>query len=92
MVFGKTIPYDIKITPTMNNGFIVKVGCATLVFSDNEGLLQFLREYLADPKKLEKEYNLANHANGPEPASMVDDCDCEAPQGNTVEVRPSSRG
>lgn len=83
MVFGKSIPYDINIKPTMNNGFIVKAGCATLVFSDKEGLLQFLQEYLSDPKKVEKEYNEANR-NRVE-AAQQEPCDEEsAPTGSCV--------
>jgi hypothetical protein len=73
MDFGKSIPYDINVKPTTNKGFIVKVGCATLAFSDSEGLLQFLREYLANPEKVEKEYNEAN-GNRPVAEAPVEGC------------------
>ena len=35
------------------NGFIAKVGCQTLVYSDRKTLLDDLDAYMADPKKKE---------------------------------------
>ena len=38
------------------NGFIVNVGCQTLVFEDYERLLVELRRYFISPEVTEKEY------------------------------------
>ena len=56
MEFGKALPYDIKITPTHNKGFIVKVGCCTAVFTDKKSLIGALDEYLSDPSGIEQLY------------------------------------
>jgi len=56
MEFKKAISYEINISPTPNNGFIVKVGCATLAFSDWRDLINALTEYFKDPEGVEKEY------------------------------------
>lgn len=39
------------------NGFIVDVGCQTLVFENQTMLLAQLDKYLTDPQKAEKEFN-----------------------------------
>ena len=57
IVFGSPIPYDIRITGSSNQGFIVTVGCATLTFTDKEEMIHAIREYLNDPKGVEKVYN-----------------------------------
>jgi len=55
--FGRAIEHKIIIEPTSNKGFYVRVGCGRFSFSNNEDLLQGLRDYLVNPEKLEKEYN-----------------------------------
>jgi len=55
--FGKAVPYDIVIKPSHNKGFVVRVGCARLVFTDPHELVDALREYLEDPEAVEKRYN-----------------------------------
>ena len=45
----------IKIKPA-HNGYIVKVGCKTLVFTSRKKLVKKLARYLADPDKVEREY------------------------------------
>ena len=57
MEFKKAIPYDIVISASPNNGFLVKVGCVTLPYTDPEILGKDLAEYLKDPKAVEKQYN-----------------------------------
>ena len=57
MKLGKVIQYEIKITPSMNFGFMVKVGCGRFAFSSKEDMLKTLTEYLDEPEKFEKEYN-----------------------------------
>lgn len=57
MKLGKVIKYKITIEPTLNNGFIVKVGCGLFGYSSSGNLLNALDEYLKNPEKFEKEYN-----------------------------------
>jgi len=57
MKFKKSIPYEITITPTPNEGFILKVGCVTVVYAGWTNLIQDLTEYFAEPEKVEKQYN-----------------------------------
>lgn len=71
MKLGRFIKYDIVIQASANNGFIARVGCATLVFADDESLLAGLREYLDDPDGHEKEYNrLRLWGNEPTPDAV----------------------
>ncbi len=49
---------NVTISKVMN-GFIVRVGCQTLVFDTREGLLRELRLYLENPTKIEQEYTAA---------------------------------
>jgi hypothetical protein len=45
--------YEIKIQP-VDYGFIVRVGCKTMVFETKTNLTKYLKEYLADPEKIAK--------------------------------------
>ena len=55
--FELPFPYDIQIQPTVNGGCIVRVGCATLSYSNTNKMITDLRKYLADPEAHEKAYN-----------------------------------
>lgn len=57
MKFKKSIPYNILIRPTPNQGFIVEVGCVKVVYAGWTNLIQDLTEYFAEPEKVEKQYN-----------------------------------
>jgi len=57
MKFKRSIPYDILIRPTPNEGFSVKVGCVKVVYSGITKLIQDLKEYLENPEEVEKQYN-----------------------------------
>jgi hypothetical protein len=46
---------EIRITPVLN-GWIVKVGCQTVVFDVLQVMLDNIGEYLLDPKETEKRY------------------------------------
>lgn len=50
----RAIPFTVNIAPSDNNGYIVVVGCATLVFSDRESLELALHEYLRKSENREK--------------------------------------
>lgn len=58
MKFKRSIPYDILIEPTPNDGFIVKVGCVVAAYSNPTALLRDLGQYLENPEQVEKQYNL----------------------------------
>lgn len=47
--------YDISIKPALN-GWVVKVGCQTIVYVDKPRLLTDLDQYLANPEAKEKEF------------------------------------
>ena len=49
------VPRKIQIAPVMN-GYLVTVGCQTLVFNTPKDLLKELERYLEKPVELEKEY------------------------------------
>ena len=55
--------YNITIEGVLN-GFIVKVGCQTLVFNDIEKVASELVRYQKDPAGVEKEY-VSNAMNKP---------------------------
>jgi hypothetical protein len=72
-------PYDIQITPTVNGGCIVNVGCVQLSYSTPARMLIDLKKYLADPQGYEKAYNECNKTRGsgnalarPEQPSLMD--------------------
>lgn len=67
---------EIQISPVLN-GYIVKVGCQTVVFDSRDELLTSLSSYLKDPDAIEKFY-LMNAVN-----KMPEAC---------VERAPSSLG
>ena len=53
---GSTKEYkDVRITK-VDNGWIVKVGCATFVETDWNKICKALKEYWDDPEKAEKKY------------------------------------
>jgi len=69
MDFGKALPYDINITSSANNGFIVRVGCCEVVFSSRSEVIAALTEYITEPEKVEQQYNKVNGPmNEEEPA------------------------
>lgn len=85
MQFELAFPYDIQITPTVNGGVIVRVGCAELSFTSTNKLLTALREYFKDPEQAEKDYHAARKAShGP----MATDGRLVAGSGRTVEEIP----
>ena len=47
--------YDMQIK-TMLNGWIVTVGCQTLVFTDRDKMVQAFLDYNADPEGTEKRF------------------------------------
>lgn len=57
MKIGMIMPYTISIVPSSNMGFIVEVGCAKFVAKDVDDLLEGLREYFKDTKKMEEAYS-----------------------------------
>jgi hypothetical protein len=82
MQFELAFPYDIQITPTVNGGVIVRVGCAELSYTSTNKLLTALREYFKDPEQAEKDYHAARKAShGP----MATDGRLVAGSGRTVE-------
>lgn len=51
------IPRKITIEPALN-GYLVKVGCQTLVYNSNTDLARDLANYLADPKNTEELFSV----------------------------------
>jgi len=56
VLLKRRIKYKIIIEASANNGFLVTVGCANLVYTTVEELLRDLKQYLIDPEMIEKEY------------------------------------
>lgn len=50
------IPREVHIKPVLN-GYLVTVGCQTLVYNNNKELARDLGEYLFDPAKTEKAFS-----------------------------------
>jgi len=64
MEFGR-LGRQMEIEPTVNKGFILRVGCAVLAFTDYNDLLNALAEYWSDPEAVEKQYNEIEHPEPP---------------------------
>jgi len=56
MQFRKAIIGDVIITPSHNNGFIVKVGCGIFIFESVAQMCSELANYLNNPNEYQKEY------------------------------------
>ena len=54
---GFVTQHEIRIKPTCNKGFVIKIGCATVVAASDGELLELLSLYINDPKHWEKKYN-----------------------------------
>lgn len=58
------LPHRVVIIATDNGGYIVQVGCKTLVFADTPSMISELQRYLLSPEMVGKEY-AAKHQWGP---------------------------
>lgn len=76
MEFGKVMPYEVHIIPSNNKGFTVTIGCARLVFTDSDSMIDALENYLADPPKMGAEYDKTQPAE----AERCEPSDEEQPQ------------
>jgi hypothetical protein len=87
MKFQKAIPYEIRIFPTVNEGFVVIVGCCNLAYTDKNKLIADMAEFLNNPKKLERQYGMQQGEDRlqPERSSMA-----EALLSNDSEVEQSA--
>lgn len=54
-IHGGRKMHDVTISEA-DNGWIVKVGCMTLVFNSKKKLLKELGKYLEDPGKMQRKY------------------------------------
>lgn len=70
MEFGKSIRYDIHIIPTMNNGFVVNVGCQTFAYGDKNSLIKDLAEYFDTPEKMERRFSSVQSEPQPCPPQL----------------------
>lgn len=84
--------HDIHINPVLN-GFVVHVGCQSVVVSSIDDLQKEIGRYYRNPAAVEKEYranavnNMFNNAPQPDMSSGTD-VQCEAPiTRNPVERR-----
>lgn len=70
---------DINIHPVLN-GFIVTVGCQSVVFDNVDKLIEELREYCLKPEVTEKRYTgfaiNRDLMNTPPPTRSIDPPDC----------------
>ena len=73
---GMVTPHNIKIEPTKNKGFIVRVGCATLVYEKKEKMMADLQDYLDHPEAHEEAYNAILCNDVPQAAEP---CQAECP-------------
>lgn len=55
--FGRKTKYDILISPSNNNGFIVRVGCCTTVYNNVDDMINAIKDYLNNPNEIEEMYN-----------------------------------
>ena len=69
MIFGKAMNYEIRITPTDNNGYIVKVGCAKFSFETKDSIKAAFNDFIDDPKKMEGFYGEAGGRNRGSPSN-----------------------
>jgi len=85
MPFKQPCKYDINIKPVVNGGFILKVGCATLVYATGQALAAALKKYFDNPEKWEKEYNKHSQGQPTQPTTEA------PPPGRAVEAGRAAR-
>jgi len=89
MKFKKVLSRDIIISSSHNEGFIVKVGCCTLAYANADSLIADLKEYLANPGAIDKQYDNSTELNQIRPTSSLstaEPAECEE------EEQPRLRG
>jgi len=79
--FNRRIPYNVVINPSINNGFVVRVGCAELHYQSVEAMLGDIKDYLVDPDRTIRAYNQAMEVpsdapDAPRPAGLPDPPEC----------------
>jgi len=67
MNFEKSFKYDTQINPSANGGFIVQIGCCSLVFKDCTSMFESLLDIYLHPEQSEKEYNQREQCKGGTP-------------------------
>ncbi len=76
--------YQINIEQA-RNGYVVRVGCWTLVFDSQVRMLAELARYFDNPNQVEREYrekyepDSLKGCGAPIPANLVGGCGCESP-------------
>jgi len=78
MKLGFAIPHEIRIKPSANMGFIIKIGCGEFVAKNQGDLFDGLKDYVSDPIHWENEYNklpsrevATDSENRPEPLRPI---------------------
>lgn len=102
MEFKRMSKYDINITHTANGGMIVRVGCATLSFSNPEDMMDAMKQYYENPDGMEKQFNVISSQDVPQPVadyaeetSMDETLRCRGagiPSGPNITGGGSTRG
>lgn len=54
--FGKAINHQVTITAADNKGYLVQIGCKVFAFSEAEGVIDLVSEYIRNPKGTEERY------------------------------------
>ena len=76
---------DLKITPVLN-GFVIKVGCQTVVFTKLADMLSAIENYYTDPEAFEKLFvnKAINSKWTMAPNAAIDPgCGCGTPRYDT---------
>jgi hypothetical protein len=81
-------PYSLEIHP-INNGWVVKVGCQLVAFTDRDHLIQKMDEYLRDPRKFIRAYEEQLKKEIPIPVPAPE---CVRNETDRAEVATSSPG
>lgn len=92
MEFKNLLPHAIEIRGTMNQGYLMQVGCAQFAFGDSDDMLELAKAYLDDPEGMLKKYDKAMNRYGGSPPletqlveRMPEDCETSS-EGQTAEV------
>lgn len=56
MKLEKRLKYPVVIDGAVNGGYLVRIGCTVLPYTDYEVLCRDLRWYFENPERAEKEY------------------------------------
>ena len=86
MKFGKAVQWDVTVTATQNQGFIMNIGCQVRAYESPDSLMSDLREYFLEHERVVNEYNRTVPATCTSPERPTAEAEERRYQGEVVKT------